>query len=508
LKNELLILLTVVAPLLGAIASLSVQNNRGQRWLGIWVGLITWASSLILFYDIHTHGPQVYQLGGWHPPFGIVLVGDMLSGLFVVMASSVLLGGLIYILDCKDKSLNHPSFITMFLAMETGLLGAFLTGDIFTLFVFMELMVISSVSMVAIADNQLGLEAALKYIFISSMGTLFLLIGIAAIYATFGTLNFADLANQLALGERPLLAQASAVLLMGAFMLKSAVFPFHFWQPDFHTTAPTPLSAMLSSVVVKVGIYGILRITTLLFVAEAATIRQLLIILGLISIYFGGLSALRTQNGKRLLAYSTLSQIGFILVAIGWGTPLALTAAIVYAFNHAFIKSALLLLMGVIASHTQTKTARLSDLAGAGKAMPVALGVLYILGGMALAGLPPMNGFISKFLLVQSGIGKNDWLALGLAIAGGLLTLLYMVRTWQLIFQQKPDASAVALKPRHKADSYLAPALLIAVCLGLGIYATPLYEMASKTVDQMRDTQIYVDAVALPDADTMVEVRR
>ncbi|RMG90017.1 MAG: hypothetical protein D6712_00595, partial [Chloroflexi bacterium] len=341
-----------------------------------------------------------------------------------------------------------------------------------------------------------GLEAALKYLFISAMGTLFLLLGVAALYATFGTLNMADMAQVLASGERPLLARAATVMLMCAFLLKSAVFPFHFWQPDFHTTAPTPVSAMLSSVVVKIGIYGILRMLTLLFNEESHTIEAWLIILGLIGIFFGSLGALRTYNAKRMLAYSTFGQIGFILVGIGWGTPLALAAAIIYAFNHAFIKSALLMLVGVVASHTKTKTAIFKDIVGAGHYTPTITGGLFFIGGLALAGLPPMNGFISKYILARSGLEAQEYGTLALAIGGGIITLLYMMRAWQLIFQRQPETTTVAQK-ESGGDSLIAPALLISACVMLGIFASPLVQVAMETVQQINTPEIYIQAVGL-----------
>jgi multicomponent Na+:H+ antiporter subunit D len=379
----------------------------------------------------------------------------------------------------------------LFLCMGVGLSGALYTGDIFTLFVFIELMVISSVILVAISDNRLGMEAAIKYLFISGMGTLFLLTGIAALYATFGTLNMADIGRLLASGERPLLAQAAAVMLICAFLLKSGVFPFHFWQPDFHTTAPTPVHSVLSSVVVKAGIYCIIRTTTLMFTDEAPLIQDILVVLGIIGIFFGSLAALRTYDAKRILAYSTFAQVGFILVGIGWGSPLALAGAIVYAFNHSLIKAALLMITGYIASRTVAKTSRLTEIGGAGKTLPLA-GILYFVGGLALAGVPPLNGFISKLVLVQGGVGAEQWLALGLVVGAGTITLLYMTRTWQLIFQVQPD-EPVKMKPY--GDSALAPALLVAMCVGLGLYAAPLIDLATQAVAQIGDPTVYIRAV-------------
>jgi multicomponent Na+:H+ antiporter subunit D len=498
MENNIYIFLTIFTPLMGALINLVlVRSNRAQRWAGLLSGLITWGSSLIVLAMVLDSGIQTYRMGGWIPPYGIVMVADRLSGLFIVMATTVMLAGIIYNVHSHEKAVGYPAYMVLFLTMQTGLNGSIMTGDLFTFFVFMEVMVLSSVSLVAMSDNPLGLEAAIKYVFISAMGTLFLLVGLAAIYTTFGTLNLADMGRLLADGERPLLARSAAVMLMSAFLLKSAVFPFHFWQPDFHTTAPTAVSAMLSSVIVKVGIYMIIRTITLLFTEEAAQIQQLLILLGLIGIFFGGFTALRTYNGKRVLAYSTIGQVGFILVAIGWGQPIALAAAIIYAFNHALIKSALLMIMGLVASQNHEHSVDFVDIDGIGHKLPPVIGGLWFVGGMALAGIPPLNGFISKLAIVQSGVSLGEWLPLGLAIASGTLTLLYMFRTWQRVFQAKGETTVHLLKMGERGDGWLAPALLLGLCLLFGLYARPLVVLAEQTAVQLSDPSIYINAVRL-----------
>jgi multicomponent Na+:H+ antiporter subunit D len=260
--------------------------------------------------------------------------------------------------------------------METGLLGAFYTGDIFTFFVFIELLVLSSVGLTAMSDNRLGVEAAMKYLFINGMGSMFLLMGIGALYTSYGTLNMADIAVSIQLGGRVLMATLAMVALTCSFMLKSADLPLPLLATDFHTTSPTPVSAMLSSVIVKIGIYGLIRLVTLLFIEEGTLIRMALGWLGVISIFLGSLSALRTYNGKRLLAFSTSAQIGYVLLGIGWNTPTALAAAILFAFNHAFVKSAMLMLYGVVASRNQAKTVDFEYIVGMGHALPLcALGI-------------------------------------------------------------------------------------------------------------------------------------
>ena len=251
---------------------------------------------------------------------------------------------------------------------------------------------------------------------------------------------------------------------------------------------------MLSSIVVKVGVYGIIRLVTLLFIEEAPLLERWLSMLGIIGIVFGSLGALRTYNAKRMLAYSTFAQIGFILVGIGWGGKLALIGAIVYAFNHAFIKSSLLMLMGVVASYTKTKTANFGDISGIGSRLPPALGWLVLLGGLSLAGVPPLNGFISKLTLIQGGVESGDWQNLIIMVGAGILTLMYMIRAWQRIFQQNPLATTVETK--STGDSYFAPLLLIVVCLLLGtVLAEPMIQLVSATVQQLQDPNIYISAV-------------
>ena len=497
MESNPLLLGALVTPLAGAIVTLLLtRSNQLQRSIAVLTGLIAWVFTIALLVQVHDRGVQTYALGNWSPPYGIVLVADSLGALFACMVTTIMIGGLLYTYHCHDRCMTYPAFAPLFLLMEVGLVGAMLTGDLFTLFVFMELMVLASVSLTAISDDQYGLEAALKYILISSMGTLFLLLGIAALYATFGTLNMAEIAQTLLTGERPFLAPASAIMLLCAFLLKSAVFPFHFWQPDFHTTAPTPISAMLSSIVVKVGVYGIIRLVTLLFVEEAPLLERSLSTLGIIGILFGSLGALRTYNVKRMLAYSTFAQIGFILVGIGWGGALAITGAIVYAFNHAFIKSALLLLMGVVASYTKIKTANFADVTGIGQKLPPALGWLVLLGGLSLSGVPPLNGFVSKLTLIQGGVDRGDWLNLIIMVGAGILTLMYMVRAWQNIFQRQPTVGTVETK--ETGDSIVAPFLLICACLLLGtVFAEPLIQLVSATVSDLLDPNVYISGVNL-----------
>jgi multicomponent Na+:H+ antiporter subunit D len=491
---NILVLLPILIPLTGAAIGLLLRNHR--RIQAAWtMGAISISclSSFILLITVWSNeAPVIFQVGAWPYPVGITIVGDLLSVTMVFMSQLVLTFGILYAQEARDQVTLYPTFYPLFLTLSAGLTGALLTGDLFNLFVFTELLVISAAILTAISDDKMGTEAAYKYFYISLLAATFLLLSAGALYASYGTLNMADLAQRISANpDQPLLPLA-IVLLMSFFMVKSAVIPFHFWQPDFHTAAPTPVHAVLSSVVVKLGIYGFLRMTTLLFFAQADEIRTVLIILGVLGIFFGGLGATGTYDAKRMLAYSTLGQLGFILVAIGWGTSLALVAAIVYSFNHSLLKSAMLMLAGTVSSRAPIKTAAFSAIRGLGKTVPFA-GVLFLLGGMGLAGIPPMNGFISKFMVFQSGIEAKEYLPMALLGLASIITLVYTSRAFQRIWW---DPIPEGVIPKKYGDSLFAPAVLIGLCVLLGLWGEPLLQLAQATSVWIQNPELYIQAVS------------
>jgi multicomponent Na+:H+ antiporter subunit D len=493
LATNLLVILPVLIPLTSA--AVAVLLRRRRAWQAGWTLVMMMVSmifSFLLLFSVWQGGqPLVFQSGGWPAPFGISLVADMLAAVFVVMTQLVMVTGIIYALGSKDKVITYPTFYPLFLTLATGLTGTMLTGDLFNMYVFAEVLVISGTILTAISDDAFGTEAAYKYFYISLLASFFMLLALGSLYAGYGSLNMASLADRIAAQEiSPLLWPAIAFLL-ATFMVKSAVFPFHFWQPDFHTASPTPVSAMLSSVVVKLGVYGFLRMTTLLFVAQAPSIRAILIVLGVIGVIFGGLSALGTHNVKRMLAYSTLAQVGFILIGVGWGTTLSIAAAIIFAFNHSLIKAAMLMLAGYVASRASIKSAAFDIVTGVGKPLPAA-GFLFFLGSLALAGIPPTNGFVSKMFFFDSGIRAAGYQALLLVGLASIFTLMYTVRAFQRIWWQSP---AAGISTKANGDRLLAPAILVTLVLLLGIWAQPLVEAAELASVWLGDPALYIQAV-------------
>jgi multicomponent Na+:H+ antiporter subunit D len=492
LKNNLVILPAIV-PLVGGLFALMFKRHRRvQIWLAMGAMTAGFACTALLLFMVWRGGqPMVLHVGGWSAPHGITLVADLLSITFVLMSQFVLVMGVLYAIGSKDSCVRYPTYYPLFLFLATGLTGAFLTGDIFTLFVFVELLAISSTVLTAISDDRFGTEAAYKYFYMSQIAAILLLLSVGSLYVSCGTLNMAQLAAAIAADPQKSLLPLAVAFLMASFMIKSATLPFHFWQPDFHTAAPTPISAMLSSVVVKLGVYGFIRMTTLLFVDYIAPMQHTLIVLGVGGIFLGGISAIGTHNVKRMLAYSTLAQVGFVLVGIGWGTPLALTAAIVFAFNHSIAKSAMLMLAGFIASRASIKSAAFDVVTGVGKPLPFA-GVLFFIGGLGLAGIPPTNGFISKMLLFKSGLEAEQIWALLLIGLASTLTMIYTTRALMRIWWTPP---ADGISTKTTGDRLYAPLLLIVLVLVMGIFADPLVALARETARWLGNPEIYIRAV-------------
>jgi len=481
-----LILLPLLIPFAGVPLTLITRKHLHlQTLLAVMLMFTSLGVSLALMVSVLTEGSIVLQMGAWQAPVGITLAADPLGVFMLVMSHIVLAAGFLYAAGSTEKVTSYPTFYPLFFALTTGLSGAFLTGDLFNLFVFAEIIVISGAALTASADDKYGVEAAYKYFYISTLAAVFFLLGVGSMYISYGTLNFADLANRIATTPPTPLTGAALAFLTATFLIKSAAVPFHFWQPDFHAAAPTAVSAMLSSLVVKVGVYAFFRMTTLLF-PQVDMLNTLLVVIGVAGVLYGGFGAAGTHNAKRMLAYSTLAQIGFMLVGIGWGTQLSLAAALVFTFNHALIKSAMLMLAGAMASRAAVKSAAFDVLVGVGKYHPFA-GALFLLGGMALAGIPPLNGFISKLMIFQSGVQSANYVPLAIIGVASIVTVTYVIRSFIKIWFEP----ILEVKPKQ-GDSLIAPALLIALSLALGIWAEPLVALAQFVARWVGDPTAYI----------------
>lgn len=485
------LVLPLMLPLLGAVAVAVVPGSRRAARVTFGVAAATLVADIFVLDAVVNRSTQVYPVGGWPPPYGIVLVADRLGATLALLSALVAAASALQT-ALAGADVTHPRFFhPLFLVMLAGLGGIFLTGDLFNLYVFMEVVVLSSIVLVAIAGRPVSAETTIKYTVLAAIGSAALLGSVAFVYASVGTLNFADVARRVRDGaESPVLSAAAAMMLF-AFLLKGAALPFHFWQPDAHSAAPAPVSAMLSGVLVKVGIYGIIRMVVLLF--PDTPLMAVLGPIGAATALFGGLAALANTDLKRLLAYSTVSNVGLILLALGWGGPLGLAAALVHTVNHALIKGSLFLLAGYVAERLDEHAMRrLGGLAAIAPAFATAFG----LGALGLAGLPPIGGYLSKLTLFQAGLAAGDPILLAAAAIASALGIGYSMRAFVLVFWGETPAWVAEAWTRSDPHSApIAPLLLVGCVALFGVWPDPLLGLAAATAQELAAPEQYVAAV-------------
>jgi len=468
--------LFVAIPLAGAfLISLFGKRIKGfADILGAIVSLALCVLSVMSVRLTNLHGVLSYSVGSHIPPVGIGLVLDGLSAFMLVTVNLVAFCIALYSINYMEKFTAKWKFYTLFFLMLGGMNGVIITGDIFNLFVFLEIASVASYALVAFGTERHELEAAFKYAVMGTVGSLFILLGIAFLYSYTSTLNMADMGLVLAQkGIGSLLVVVSVLFLMG-FGLKAALVPFHAWLPDAHPSAPAPISAMLSGVLIKsLGVYALCRI---FFNVLGLTLKlsSILLFLGTLSMVVGGLLALGQKDLKRLLAYSSISQIGYIILGIGLGTPLGILGGLFHLFNHSIFKSLLFLNSGAVEYATGTRD--LEKMGGLLKKMPFT-GTTALFGSMSIAGIPPFSGFWSKLLIIIAAVeagklGHAFWAALV-----GILTLAMYMKVMKYAFFAAPKEALKKLK-QIPVFMKLSMGILAVMCLFGGIIFLPrVYEM-------------------------------
>lgn len=473
---QMILALLLAVPLTGMLSVLVAHHfPRLRVRINLAVALITLVPAVLL----STTGPQIlhYAVGGWRPPFGIELRADTLSRIMILATALVFAAAALYEAGLELAGTQKPGKLTYhitFPLLQLALNGLFLTHDFFNFYVFFELAAVSSYLLVAMGKHH-QLEAAWKYAAQSILGSAALVSAVAFIYGITGTLNMSDAAARMG---TPVLWLTPFVLV--AFLMKGSLFPFHLWQPDAYAAATTAGSAILAGSLANIGLYGFLRFWPLLFGTHLSTV---LLWLGAASIVFGAVGAFRQDDAKRLLGLSSTSQLGFVLVGIGWATDASFTAAIVFLFHHSISKALLFLGTGTLADRFEST--RFEALAGSG-AQAGGLKAAVLLGFVSLIGLPPALGFYGKLGLLSAGIQIGSWPFIGTIAAGTLMTLVYAARAYQLLFwsyRPRPDADRQLNVSRL---GYAGIGFLCLVVLAAGLYGRPIWLMSGQAARDAR----------------------
>ncbi len=458
------ILPLMVAIPLGMSVVILLLTKISSRFADILAPLTILITAGMSFYMLGT-AKFAYWMGGWFPPFGITLVYDGLSALLLVIVNAIAFLTIFYSISYMEKYTAKPKFYSLFLLMVAGMNGVVITGDLFNLFVFLEIASIASYALVGFGVEHKELEASFKYLILGSVASTMILLGIALTYAITGTLNMADAALMLqSLPVTKTMAFATAVFIMG-FALKSGLVPFHAWLPDAHPSAPAPVSAMLSGVLIKaIGVYAMIRVVFNVLGATHVHL-EIMVVLGALSMVVGGFLAVGQFDLKRMLAYSSISQIGYVVLAFGLGTNIGFVAGLFHMFNHSIFKSLLFLSSGSIEHSTGTKNLR--KLGGLGTKLPVT-SVTTLTGALSISGVPPFNGFFSKLLIIIACVASGRWFLAALAAGVSVVTLIYFLKAMRFsIFGELPKAlEKIKEVPFPMAFSVI---VLSVLCLAVGI---------------------------------------
>ena len=399
--------------------------------IGFLTTLVLLILSILAVQLVVKQGTLVYTVGSWIIPVGIALVLDGLSAFMLVTVNLIAFLVALYSVNYMEKFTSKWKFYTLFLLMVAGMNGVIITGDIFNLFVFLEIAAVASYALVAFGTERHELEASFKYAVMGSIASLFILLGIAFLYSYTSTLNMADMASILAQKGSPNIILMVSVLFLMGFGLKAAIVPFHAWLPDAHPSAPAPISAMLSGVLIKaLGIYAICRIFYNI-IGLSPYLSSILMFLGTLSMVIGGLLAIGQWDFKRLLAYSSISQIGYIILGIGLGTPLGIAGGLFHLFNHSVFKSLLFLNSGAVEYSAGTRD--LKKMGGLSSKMHVT-GITNFIASMSIAGIPPFSGFWSKLIIIMATVQAGRYGYAFLAVLVSILTLAMYTKILKYAF--------------------------------------------------------------------------
>jgi multicomponent K+:H+ antiporter subunit D len=489
----------VLLPLIAGFIILfaRIGGLRVQRALNLLTVLGLIFISLEMLRVSLTGVHQVYLLGNWIAPFGIVLVLDQLSALMVLITSLLALGALWYAIAAKfDRQGSH--FHVLFQIQLFGLNGAFMTGDVFNLFVFFEVLLLASYGLLLHGGGRLRTRAGLQYVVINLIGSTLFLFAVGALYGAVGTLNIADMAAKVAMApeERHGLIAAAGLLLLVVFGLKAAMFPLYLWLPSAYSQTSAPVAALFA-IMTKVGLYAIIRVHGTVFGESAGDLAYIhtpwVLGLGLITLAMAALGVMAARNLREQIAYLVLASVATLLIGVGLNSPQALSATLYYLIHSTLIAGGLFLLADVIARGRGVHEDRFES----APIMPnaVLIGSFFLFAAIAMTGMPPLSGFFGKVLILASALNQAWWwLILAVILTASLLMIIAMARAGSLLFYRTQPTEVLPGEPLNKT-AFIAVVGLLMVAPLMVIFSNPLTTVTDQIALQQFDATTYIEAV-------------
>ena len=511
-----LVPLVVLVPLLGAAVTLALGfRPQAQRIVAIVALVIELGLGIALLVAVDAGGPLAMELGGWSAPFGIVLVVDRLSAVMVLVSAVVLLAVLLFsvgqgIADGDEEtpvSIYNPTY----LILTTGVMVAFVSGDLFNLYVGFEILLVASYVLITLGGTEARIRAGVTYVIVSLLSSLLFLASIAMVYGALGTVNLAQVAARMQ--DLPADVQVLLhVMLLVAFGIKAAVFPLSFWLPDSYPSAPAPVTAAFAGLLTKIGVYAIIRVETVIF--PGPELNPALMVVALLTMVVGALGAVAQADIKRILSFTLVSHIGYMILGVALGTAAGTAAAIYYIAHHIVIQTTLFLAAGLV--EREAGSTSITRIGGLLASAPL-VAVLFFVPALNLGGIPPFSGFIGKLGLFQAAAEQGDALAYVLIGAGALvslLTLYALVRVWNLAFwrpagevegdetrllrtvEEAPHSTTTIAATRATSRLMtVSTVLMVVVGIALTVFAGPLYGLADRAADNLDGPEQYIQIV-------------
>ncbi len=483
----------VVLPLAAALLALFFPRPSLMRRVSAsLVFLALLGISVWLLGHVKATGPLVLSLGGWMVPYGIVLVADTLAAIMLCLSSITALVCTLYGFAETPARNEHPLRLPLLLLLVAGIHLTFLTGDLFTLFIAFEIFLISSYALLTLQMAASRSRRALPYVTINLFGSTLLLCSCAFAYGLFGTLNFSEIAVQSSAMVGDIRLDVLGLMFLLVFAIKAGLFPLYYWLPNSYPALPTPIAAFFAGMLTKVGVYVLIRMFGTVLPPELVWLHTLIAWVAGLTMVIGVLGAVAQSRIRSILSYHIVSQVGYMVLAVGFFSPAAFAAAIFYIIHHIIVKAALFLVGGVVLRIHGTD--ELDTRGGLWAAAP-GLSIVFLLQAFSLAGIPPFSGFWGKFMIVKEGLSQGQWALVTLSLVASVLTLVSMLKIWLGAFWSKqPEGVPLRLTPSSRRMTAVA-SVLVAASLGIGLGANYFISIAEHAAQETLDRTSYVNSV-------------